>query len=52
MQSAFILVLFTMSIVVVTDKSCAQLTLQRVSPRASVSQTIDINDVTIDYLPS
>ncbi len=49
MRSVFILVLLSTFVLVVSDNAFAQLTLPRISPKASVSQTIGITDVTIDY---
>ncbi len=49
MRSAFMISLFFLLVLVLMDGGFAQLTLPRISPKASVSQTIGITDVTIDY---
>lgn len=49
MRLVCMLVLLSIFVLVVSDNALAQLTLPRISPKASVSQTIGITDVTIDY---
>lgn len=49
MRLVSMMFLLIMLVLVVADSSLAQLTLPRISPKASVSQTVGITDITIDY---
>ncbi len=49
MRLVSMMFLLIMLVLVVADSGLAQLTLPRISPKASVSQTVGITDITIDY---
>ena len=49
MRLVSMMFLLIMLVLVVADSGLAQLTLPRISPKASVSQTVGITDITIEY---